>query len=346
MENYSNPEISGIVQAEGNTVCIDCGAEKPNMASMNNGVFLCQKCAGIHRSFGISISLVRSLQEDTWTEKQLLYLKKGGNNNFIKNLNEFNIDLSSVSLEVKYKSEATHYYRKYLKNEVEKESDSNYVPVQITKPEIGVAQDIVEIQEENNEENKEEKKEEKKEENKEENKNENKEENQKNEKKEEKTETKSFLGFMGSVFNKVKDTTTSAAKSVEKGLNDLKIGEKLKVAGEAIAGVVVTSGNYIADKTQQAVNSEFVQNISKKGKEGVNTIVEKTKSVMTKDTKNKEEEKKEENKEENKQNEEKKEAEADNNVLVKENNIPQTNSVPEEKTAPADQNPQEQTQSS
>ena len=31
------------------------------------------------------------------------------------------------------------------------------------------------------------------------------------------------MGF----FSKVKDTTTSAAKSVEKGFNDLKIGEKL-----------------------------------------------------------------------------------------------------------------------
>ena len=40
---------------------------------MNNGVFLCLKCAGIHRGFGMSVSLIRSLQEDTWTEKQLLY---------------------------------------------------------------------------------------------------------------------------------------------------------------------------------------------------------------------------------------------------------------------------------
>ena len=323
MENYSNPDINDILQVEGNEVCIDCGAEKPKWASMNNGVFLCLKCAGIHRSFGMRISLIRSLQIDTWTEKQLLYLTKGGNNNFKKNLNDFNIDPSSAPLEVKYKSKASDYYRRFLKNEVDRESDSNYVPTQIVKPELNVAQDILEVKEEN------------------------KEENQNEEKKEEKkTATKSFLGFMGSVFSKVKDTTTSAAKSVEKGFNDLKIGEKLKVAGNAIAGAAVTSGHFIADKTTQAVNSEFVQNISKKSKEGVNTIVEKTKSVMKKDPKNNEEEKKDENKEENKQNEEKKETETDNNVLVKENNIPQTNSVPEEKTAATEQNSQEQTQSS
>ena len=268
MENYSNPDINDILQIEGNAECIDCGAEKPKWASMNNGVFLCLKCAGVHRSFGMSVSLIRSLQIDTWTEKQLLYLTKGGNNNFKKNLSEFNIDPSSTSLEVKYKSKASDYYRRYLKNEVDRESDSNYVPTQILKPELNAAQDIIEIKEEN------------------------KEENQNEEKKEQKTATKTFLGFMGSVFSKVKDTTTSAAKTVEKGFNDLKIGEKLKVAGNAIAGAAVTSGNFIADKTQQAVKSEFVQNISKKTKEGVNTIVEKTKSVITKDNKNKEEESK------------------------------------------------------
>jgi len=357
MENYSNPDINDILQVEGNEVCNDCGAEKPKWASMNNGVFLCLKCAGIHRSFGMRISLIRSLQIDTWTEKQLLYLTKGGNNNFKKNLNDFNIDPSSAPLEVKYKSKASDYYRRFLKNEVDRESDSNYVPTQIVKPELNVAQDIVEVKEEN------------------------KEENQNEEKKEEKkTATKSFLGFMGSVFSKVKDTTTSAAKSVEKGFNDLKIGEKLKVAGNAIAGAAVTSGHFIADKTTQAVNSEFVQNISKKTKEGVNTIVEKTKSVMNKDKKNKEEEskvevtaqkdenkdekteenkeekkeenkeenkeekkeeskeenkeeKKEESKEENKENEEKKEA--DNNATSQENNLPQNNSVPEEKVEAA-----------
>ena len=109
MENYSHPDINDILQVEGNSVCIDCGEQKPKWASMNNGVFLCLKCAGVHRSFGMSISLIRSLQIDSWTESQLLYLTKGGNNNFNKVLSEFNIDPSSVSLEVKYKSKAADY---------------------------------------------------------------------------------------------------------------------------------------------------------------------------------------------------------------------------------------------
>jgi hypothetical protein len=254
---------------------------------------------------GIAISQIRSLQIDTWNDIQLLYLSKGGNNNFNKNLSEFNIDSSSVSLEVKYKSKAADYYRRYLKNEVDKESDAKYVPTQIIKPELYEAQEILEIEEEN------------------------KEENQNLNKKEEKNEKKSFFGIMRSVLNKVKDSTTSAVKSVEKGFNDYKIGEKLKVAGNAITGAAKTSGNFIADKTQKAVNSEFVQNITKKTKEGVNTIVEKTKSAISKDNKNKEEEfrteitvKRDENKEENEEinkEENKEESKEEKKEEVKEN---------------------------
>ena len=327
MENYSRPEINNILKVEGNSVCIDCGAEKPTWVSINNGVFLCLKCAGVHRSFGMKISQIRSLQIDTWTDSQLLFLTKGGNNNFNKNLNEFNIDPSSASLEVKYKSKVADYYRRNLKNEVDKESDANYVPTQINKPEIYEAQEILEIDEGNDGGN------------------------QNSDDKKKKIEKKSLFGFMSSVFNKVKDGTMTAAKSVEKGLNDYKIGEKLKVAGSAIAGAAKTSGNYIADKTHKAVNSEFVQNISKKTKEGVHTIVEKTKSVISKDNNNKEEESKleviakrdenEENKEvnnevtkevkneETKDNEEKKDS--DNNTLTQENKPENSGNASEEK---------------
>ena len=326
MESYSNPDIPDILQVEGNSECADCGAEKPKWASMNNGVFLCLKCAGIHRSFGMNISLIRSLQIDSWAENQLLFLTKGGNKNFKKNLTEFNIDPSTTNLDLKYKSKAADYYRRYLKNEVDRESDSNYVPTQIIKPELNVAQEILE---------------EKQEENKEENKNEEK-------GGEEKKTSNKFLGFMSSVFNKVKEGTTSAAKNVEKGFTDLKLGEKLKVAGTAIADAAKTSGTFIADKTQQAVNSEFVQNISKKTKDGVNTIVTRTKSIISKENKpeenkteadaKKDEEKKEETTEEKKgeNTEEKKEENTEgkkeeNTEEKKENNLLGNNPTSEEK---------------
>ena len=322
MENYSHPDIPDILNQEGNSLCVDCGAEKPKWASMNNGVFLCLKCAGIHRGFGMSVSLIRSLQIDSWTERQLLYLTKGGNKNFKNNLSEFNI-AETATLDIKYKSKAADYYRKYLKNEVDRESDSNYVPVQIVKPDMDVAMDIIEVKEEENEDKKEKPQE------------------------KEKKITKRFFGFMSGVLNKVKVGTSDAAKKVGKGFSDMKLGEKFKVAGQKIAGAAKTSGHFIADTTKKAATSIATktkkafkkggkEDSTTKNEEGNNNGEEKKeenieekkedekKDEEKKEDENKGEEKKEEvNKEEEKKEEEKKEE----NNEVKEDK----NEVPEEK---------------
>ena len=298
--NYSHPDIPEILKKGENSKCVDCGAENPKWASMNNGVFLCLKCAGIHRSFGMSVSLIRSLQIDSWTEKQLLYLTKGGNINFKNNLSEFNI-AETAALDIKYKSKAADYYRKYLKNEVEKESDPNYAPIQVNKPETEEAMDIIEIKEENDEN--EEKPEVKKE-----------------------PIQKKFFGFMNNVLNKVKEGTSVAAKKVGKGITDLKIKDKLKVAGNAIAGAAKTSGHFIADTTKKAMDktkegmdilSEKTKKAFKKGSKDLNENPEnkqneegnKTGEQNIKEEDKKEEEKKEEDKKEEKKEEEKKDEE-------------------------------------
>ena len=159
------------------------------------------------------------------------YLTKGGNDNFKKHLKEFNIDPASASVDIKYKSKAADYYRRFLKNEVDRESDPNYVPTQIVKPELNVAQELLEVKEESKEENK------------------------TNEKNEEKKQNNKFFGFMSSMFNKVKDSTVEAAKNVGTGFNKLNLGEKFSTAGTAIVGAVQTSGKFIADKTQQVANT-------------------------------------------------------------------------------------------
>ena len=301
MENYSHPDIPEILKKDGNSVCVDCGSEKPNWASMNNGVFLCLKCAGIHRGFGMSISLIRSLQIDSWTENQLLYLTKGGNNNFKNNLSEFNI-AETATLDIKYKSKAADYYRKFLKNEVDRECDSNYIPTQIVKPDMDVAMDIIEIKEDAKDDNQ-----------------------GKSEDKDKKIKKK-FFGFMSNVLNKVKEGTTSTAKKVGKGITDLHIGDKLKVAGNKIAGAAKTSGHFIAEKTTKAAQNiaEKTKNAFKKGgKEG-----EKKEEASSNEDKkdeinniNQEGEKKEEKNEENKE-----VKEGDNNA--------ESNKVPEEKVEP------------
>lgn len=51
----------------------------PRWASWNLGVFLCIRCAGIHRNLGVHISRVRSVNLDTWTPEQVMSLQNMGN---------------------------------------------------------------------------------------------------------------------------------------------------------------------------------------------------------------------------------------------------------------------------
>ncbi|KAH7025977.1 uncharacterized protein B0I36DRAFT_152066 [Microdochium trichocladiopsis] len=63
----------------GNNVCADCGVRNPSWASWNLGIFLCMRCAAIHRKLGTHISKVKSLSMDSWTNEQVENMKKTGN---------------------------------------------------------------------------------------------------------------------------------------------------------------------------------------------------------------------------------------------------------------------------
>jgi hypothetical protein len=93
---------------------------------LNNGVFVCLKCAGLHRSFGVSVSFVRSLTIDSWQDKQIEILKRGGNQRFRDFLDEFKVP-GNATMDFKYMIRASDYYRKLLKSEVE-ESEPPFKP--------------------------------------------------------------------------------------------------------------------------------------------------------------------------------------------------------------------------
>jgi hypothetical protein len=63
----------------GNDRCADCGAKNPGWASWSLGIFLCMRCAGLHRKLGTHISKVKSLSLDSWTTEQVDRMKTVGN---------------------------------------------------------------------------------------------------------------------------------------------------------------------------------------------------------------------------------------------------------------------------
>lgn len=64
-------ELHDLLSAPGNSQCADCSAKNPSWASWNLGIFLCMRCASIHRKLGTHISKVKSLSMDTWTADQV-----------------------------------------------------------------------------------------------------------------------------------------------------------------------------------------------------------------------------------------------------------------------------------
>jgi hypothetical protein len=63
----------------GNDRCADCASKNPGWASWNLGIFLCMRCAALHRKLGTHVSKVKSLSMDTWGSEQVDSMKSNGN---------------------------------------------------------------------------------------------------------------------------------------------------------------------------------------------------------------------------------------------------------------------------
>ncbi|XKL59477.1 hypothetical protein PGB90_000493 [Kerria lacca] len=64
--------LNEMLKDDDNKYCVDCDAKGPRWASWNIGIFLCIRCAGIHRKLGVHISKVKSVNLDTWTPQQVV----------------------------------------------------------------------------------------------------------------------------------------------------------------------------------------------------------------------------------------------------------------------------------
>lgn len=71
--------LGQLLREEDNKYCVDCDAKGPRWASWNLGMFLCIRCAGIHRNLGVHISRVKSVNLDSWTPEQVACLQQMGN---------------------------------------------------------------------------------------------------------------------------------------------------------------------------------------------------------------------------------------------------------------------------
>ncbi|TKR76436.1 hypothetical protein L596_017571 [Steinernema carpocapsae] len=72
-------EVQALREQPGNDRCADCGALKPDWASLNLGTLICIECSGIHRNLGAHVSRVRSIELDEWPTENLRVMQAIGN---------------------------------------------------------------------------------------------------------------------------------------------------------------------------------------------------------------------------------------------------------------------------
>ncbi|XP_058880985.1 stromal membrane-associated protein 1 isoform X3 [Acipenser ruthenus] len=141
--------LSKMLREEDNKYCADCEAKGPRWASWNLGVFICIRCAGIHRNLGVHISRVKSVNLDQWTQEQIQSVQDMGNTKARK-LYEANLPDNfrrpqtdqAVEFFIRDKYEKKKYYDKNglngttLQKKEEKQIDSRVSPLKTAEPAI------------------------------------------------------------------------------------------------------------------------------------------------------------------------------------------------------------------
>lgn len=83
----TSTQLQQLLKYPGNLRCADCKLQQhPRWASWSLGVFICIRCAGVHRSLGTHISKVKSIDLDSWTNDNLSQFFINGNNERVNSL--------------------------------------------------------------------------------------------------------------------------------------------------------------------------------------------------------------------------------------------------------------------
>ncbi|XP_069830696.1 stromal membrane-associated protein 1 isoform X1 [Dendropsophus ebraccatus] len=139
--------LSRMLREEDNKYCADCEAKGPRWASWNLGVFICIRCAGIHRNLGVHISRVKSVNLDQWTPEQIQCMQDMGNTkarmlyeaNLPENFRRPQTD-QSVEFFIRDKYERKKYYDKNAATTINT-SSSDAVQPSASSPSLQAAVD-------------------------------------------------------------------------------------------------------------------------------------------------------------------------------------------------------------
>jgi len=106
--------FQGQLKDPANNVCLETGARGPRWASISHGIYLSIGASGIHRSLGVKVSFVQSLEMDSWKPVHLKMMELGGNRKFQDFLQEHGVP-DNMPIREKYATRAAEWYRENLR---------------------------------------------------------------------------------------------------------------------------------------------------------------------------------------------------------------------------------------
>lgn len=118
-KNYKK-KVEDISNHAENSICIDCDMKNPKWVSLKYGIFMCLECAGVHRSLGIYLDVIKSIGLDSWDKEAYLPVKFGGNKKFRDYLAANNIKIDEIT--EKYKNNKVMEYSKNLCETIKQET--------------------------------------------------------------------------------------------------------------------------------------------------------------------------------------------------------------------------------
>lgn len=101
-----------------NRQCCDGGSDVPGWASVSHGIYISIGAAGVHRSLGVRVSRVQSLEMDAWKPLHLRMMELGGNRRFAEFLRSQGVP-EDAPIRAKYATRAAAWYRRALEAEAQ-----------------------------------------------------------------------------------------------------------------------------------------------------------------------------------------------------------------------------------